>query len=146
MKFEITGNFIILFLLISFISGGVLMPSDKNVKGIIFFKTQMMDELKVFYTEEVGCDIWLEQGGCVILKAGNMLFGFCQRDKADMDALITFFYDTKEEVDLKYKKFKESALDKPVENLKYKIYHFFAKDPEGRMIEFQHFLHYVKKI
>ena len=122
------------------------MAADKNVKGIIFFKTQMMDTLKEFYTGEVGCEVWLEQGGCVILKAGNMLFGFCQRDKADMDALITFFYDTREEVDLKYKKFKNTSVEKPVENLKYKIYHFFAKDPEGRMIEFQHFLNPVKNI
>ncbi len=126
--------------------GGMSMFADKNVNGIIFFKTQMMVDLKDFYTKDVGCEIWLEQGGCVILKAGNMLFGFCQRDKSDMDALITFFYDTKEEVDQKYKRFEKSALDKPVENLKYKIYHFFAKDPEGRMIEFQHFLHPVNKI
>ncbi len=128
------------------LSGGIDMAADKKVKGIIFFKTQMMEDLKSFYTDEVGCEIWMEQGGCVILKAGNMLFGFCQRDKADMDALITFFYDTKEEVDLKYEKFKKSALEKPAENLKYKIYHFFARDPEGRMIEFQHFLNPVKNI
>jgi len=138
---------IITILLLSIVlPGGILMSTDKNVKGIVFFKTQMMNDLKVFYTEEIGCEVWLEQGGCVILKAGNMLFGFCQRDKADMNALITFFYDTKEEVDLKYQKFKDSASEKPVENLKYKIYHFFAKDPEERMIEFQHFLTPVKKI
>lgn len=122
------------------------MKTDEKVKGIVFFKTQMLEELRSFYTKEIGCEIWLEQGGCIILKAGNMLFGFCQRDKADMDALITFFYDTKKEVDKKYEQFKKAALKKPFENKKYRIYHFFARDPEGRMIEFQHFLHPVKKI
>jgi len=132
--------------LIGLLSGGGVMAVDQDVKGIVFFKSQMMEPLKKFYTQEVGCDVWLEQGGCVILKAGNMLFGFCQRDKADLDALITFFYDSKEEVDRMYKKFKKSAEDKPKENPKYRIYHFFAKDPEGRMIEFQHFLHPLKEI
>ena len=139
-------SIIIILILSIVLPGGILMSADKNVKGIVFFKTQMMEDLKDFYTGEIGCEIWLEQGGCVILKAGNMLFGFCQRDKADMDALITFFYDTKAEVDLKYRKFKNTAVEKPVENLKYGIYHFFAKDPEGRMIEFQHFLNKMKRI
>ena len=122
------------------------MKTDEKVKGIVFFKTQILEELRNFYTKEIGCEIWLEQGGCLILKAGNMLFGFCQRDKTDLDALITFFYDTKKEVDKKYEQFKKASLKKPSENKKYRIYHFFARDPEGRMIEFQHFLHPVKKI
>ena len=141
-----TAKRILVTILLFLVFSGGVMAGDKNVKGIVFFKTQMMDTLKEFYTGEIGCEIWLEQGGCVILKAGNMLFGFCQRDKADMDALITFFYDTKDEVNVNYKKFKKVAIDKPAENLKYGIYHFFAKDPEGRMIEFQHFLNPVKKI
>jgi len=142
---DITKKSVLIFILL-LIMGVMGMAVDKNVKGIVFFKTQMMDELKDFYTKEIGGEVWLEQGGCVILKAGNMLVGFCQRDKADMDALITFFYETKEEVDQKYKIFKKADIEKPVENIKYGIYHFFAKDPEGRMIEFQHFLHPVKKI
>lgn len=143
---DIKKSLVLLLIMFPIIlSGGVEMIADKNVKGIVFFKTQMMEELKEFYTKEIGCEVWLEQGGCVILKAGNLLFGFCQRDKADMDALITFFYNTKAEVDLKYEKFKNIAVEKPVKNLKYKIYHFFTKDPEGRMIEFQHFLNPIKK-
>ena len=110
-----------------------------GVSGIVFFKTRKLQELKVFYLEQVGCHLWMDQGNCLIFKFGNMLFGFCQRDKADLDALITFFYEHKSEVDRLYKKFKHIAVSPPEQNKKYPIYHFFAHDPEGRMIEFQYF-------
>jgi hypothetical protein len=112
---------------------------EGGVSGIIFFKTQKLQELKVFYQEQVGCQLWMDQGDCLIFKFGNMLFGFCQRDKADLDTLITFFYEHKSEVDRMYKKFKQIAVSTPEQNKKYPIYNFFAHDPEGRMIEFQYF-------
>jgi hypothetical protein len=31
-------------------------------------------------------------------------------------------------------------------NDRYRIYHFFATDPEGRKLEFQAFLHCVEKL
>lgn len=34
----------------------------------------------------------------------------------------------------------------PRENTKYRIYHFFGVDPEGRTVEFRHFLHPVPPI
>lgn len=115
-----------------------------GVSGIVFFKTQKLQELKVFYLEKVGCHLWMDQGDCLIFKFGNMLFGFCQRDKADLEALITFFYEHKSEVDRVYKKFKKTAVSPPKQNKKYSIYHFFAHDPEGRMIEFQYFTNTIE--
>ena len=56
-----------------------------------------------------------------------------------MEGLITFFYDRKERVDQAYEQFKALARTPPQMNKKYRIYHFFARDPEGRMIEFQYF-------
>jgi hypothetical protein len=69
-----------------------------------------------------------------------MLFGFCQRDEAEPGGLLTFFYDSREGVDRMYRRFKSTAVAAPKDNPKYKIYHFYARDPEGREIEFQHFL------
>jgi histidyl-tRNA synthetase len=37
--------------------------------------------------------------------------------------------------------FEAQAVSSPRENSKYRIYHFYARDPEGRSIEFQSFLH-----
>ena len=128
------------------VKSGEDMPKQDAVRGIVFFKTLMLCELKDFYTREVGCSIWLDQGGCVIFQAGNMLFGFCQRDRAELEGLLTFFVETRAEVDGFYRQLKQTAVSSPRENPEYRIYHFFARDPEGRMIEFQKFLDPVKEI
>ena len=44
------------------------------------------------------------------------------------------------EVDEEYEKFKDVAEGAPEVNEKYRIYHFFFRDPEGRMLEAQRFL------
>lgn len=110
-----------------------------GISGIVFFKTQKLEELKDFYINQVGASMWMDQGDCAILRYGDFLFGFCRRDKADLDALITFFYEKKEDVDRAYAKFKDIAVSPPRMNPKYPIYNFFARDPEGRSIEFQYF-------
>lgn len=126
------------------------MEQDKNqhvetqvlrqqLGGIVFFQTKMQAELSKFYTEKVGCKLWMDQGGCHIFQHGNMLFGLCQREVADTLGMITFFYSSRESVDEMYEKFKDLAVEKPKDNETYRIYHFYAKDPEGRNIEFQYF-------
>ena len=145
--------FFVIILLLLFLAAGSYAANGKSpetavgpkkqqeggVSGIIFFKTRKLEELKAFYMKQIGCQLWMDQGNCLIFKFGNMLFGFCQRDKADLDALITFFYERKSDVDRAYKKFKKIAVSPPVQNKNYPIYNFFAQDPEGRMIEFQYF-------
>ncbi len=112
--------------------------------GLVFFKTTMLEELKDFYIQPIGCDLWLDQGTCAILRYGNLLVGFCQSQEADLDTLITFFYEKKEDVDELYDELEASARSAPKENTKYRIYHFYAQDPEGRSIEFQSFLHPIE--
>lgn len=111
------------------------------MSGIIFFGTNKLSDLRQFYVAEIGCKLWLEQADCIILKHGNLLFGFCQREQVQTEGMITFFFETREEVDACYGKFKARALGEPVFNDKYQIYQFFAADPEGRTIEFQYFEH-----
>ena len=107
--------------------------------GIIFYQTTNLEELHRFYADVVGASLWLDQGGCKIYKFGNMLFGFCQRDKIETGALLTFFYPDRKGVDNMYNKIIDLAEAKPVDNPQYRIYHFYAKDPDGRAIEFQYF-------
>lgn len=113
------------------------------MSGIIFFKTRDINKIKDFYTKRVGMDVWLEQADCVILKHGNLLLGFCQREELDNQGIITFFYENTDQVYNMYKKFRLEALAEPIVNEKYNIYHFFIKDPEGRLVEFQTFLNPV---
>ena len=109
------------------------------MSGIVFLGTQKLLDLKEFYLDQVGCELWLDQRDCLIFKHGNFLFGFCERDHVDKEGIIAFFYDKKEGVDRFYEKFKETALSQPGMNEKYGVYQFFATDPEGRKVEFQYF-------
>jgi len=111
------------------------------MSGILFFTTRNLETMNTFYTSEVGATLWLDQKACVILKHGNLLLGFCRGETCDTQGIITFFYPDKKGVDEAYQKLKERAVTEPEENEKFRIYHFFAKDPEDRTIEVQCFLH-----
>ncbi len=96
-------------------------------------------------------EVWLTQADCIILKHGNLLLGFCEKpDIAEGEiencGLITFFYDTWEEVYDMHGRLADVAEGEPKVNQKYKIYHFFARDPEGRHVEFQQFQEPVEKV
>jgi len=59
----------------------------------------------------------------------------------------TVVYPSKEHVDKMYYKLKDVGGDStPRHNARYRIYQFFAKDPEGRNLEFQAFLHPLTEV
>jgi catechol 2,3-dioxygenase-like lactoylglutathione lyase family enzyme len=111
--------------------------------GIIFFKTSSLEQITRFYTKRMGMKVWLDQGGCTIFRSGNLLLGFCRAGNAESEGVITYFYKTREEVDERYSALSDIAGEQPRENQQYRIYQFFAEDPEGRTLEFQSFLHPV---
>lgn len=114
---------------------------ERSAGGIVWFRTTKLEEITRFYLQVMDCSIWLEQDQCTILQHGNLLLGFCQSDKTDLDALPCFFYRDKHRVNQMYQKLKETAEHAPRENDRYRIYHFYAYDPEGRRLECQHFNH-----
>jgi len=111
--------------------------------GITFVKTKSLDEISKFYIEKIGMKHWLSQPDVEILRHENMLIGFHEQKESSKDVLFTFFYGTQDEVDTMYFKIKEISKEAPKKNSTYNIYNFFAKDPEGRIIEFQSFLHKI---
>ncbi len=112
--------------------------------GIVFLKTKRLEEVRRFYVERVGMRVWLEQPGIAILQHGNLLVGFHQQDRPDLQGLLTFFYPGREQVDEVYARLEDTASSVPKVNERYRIYHFFGTDPEGRKTEFQAFLHPVE--
>lgn len=108
--------------------------------GLIFMSTQRLDEIVDFYTSRLGMEVWLKQEDCTILRHGNLMLGFCKRAEADACGIITFYFDSSDEVDRRYEDLKDLADGPPKENPKYRIYHFFLRDPEGRRLEIQKFL------
>jgi hypothetical protein len=111
-----------------------------DMPGIVFLSTEKLPQIIEFYTSRLGMRVWIEQEDCTILQYDNLCIGFCQRQKADTEGLITFWYKTNSEVDRKYEDLTDLAEGPPVENQKYRIYHFFLRDPEGRRLEIQRFL------
>ena len=110
------------------------------MSGIIFLATKKLDEIKDFYIERLGMHIWIEQEDCTILRQDNLILGFCQREEAETGGTITFWYGSNKEVDDEHAKLADVAEGPPRVNEKYRIYHFFFNDPEGRRLEVQRFL------
>jgi len=109
--------------------------------GIVFFRTRDFARIRAFYLERIGMEPWIEQPQIGILRHGNLLVGFQAAETADIDSLLTFFYPTRAEVDAMHAGLGDLATSSPRENPRYRIYNFFARDPDGRRIEFQTFLH-----
>ena len=82
--------------------------------GIIFFRTLMPEELHAFYSQRCGMKLWLDQGGCRIYRSDNLLLGFCPREEADLNGIITFFVAEREQVDKIYQMMKDVADARPV--------------------------------
>jgi len=114
--------------------------------GIVFLRTAQFETVRTFYMDRIGMAVWLDQPDISILRHGNLLVGFHRQSTPDLDALLTFFYDSRAEVDAMYAKLKDIATTEPRENPKYRIYNFIGVDPEGRTVEFQHFLHPIPRI
>ena len=107
--------------------------------GMVFMATRSLSDLVAFYTDRLQMEVWLRQEDCTILRYDNLYLGFCQRDRADTGGIITLWFDSNEEVDEMYAQLADLAEGAPVENEKYRIYHFFLRDPEGRLLEIQRF-------
>jgi nitroreductase/catechol 2,3-dioxygenase-like lactoylglutathione lyase family enzyme len=114
------------------------------MSGLIFLPVSDLRTTITFYKAKLGMDMWLDQGDCAVMQNGNLLVGFCERSGGPFEGIITLFYETREEVDATYQRLQNLAEDPPKENEAYHIYHFFARDPEGRRLEFQTFLNDLK--
>jgi len=106
--------------------------------GIVFFGSDQYEEVVEFY-RDLGASVWLEQEDCTVLEAGGFRFGFCDRDTADTEGIITFVYPDREGVDGMHDRLADRAEGPPEYNETYGIYQFFATGPEGRTVEFQSF-------
>lgn len=111
------------------------------MSGIVFCKTTDLKRIVSFYTDIVKAEVWLDQGECVLLRHHNFLFGFCQSDSFTASDILTFFYEDKSAVLRMYERIKGKAVTQPKDNPQFRIYNFFARDPDGRTIEFQTFNH-----
>ena len=105
----------VLFLIFSsIILGGIHnQKREGSMCGIIFFKTQKLAELRNFYINKVGCELWMDQKDCLIFRAGNMLFGFCQPD--------SFFFDKASDPQVAKLQTKVKCIDDRLQSLEQEV-------------------------
>ena len=97
-----------------------------------------------FYREILGLTQVLDQGACRIFRvAGEAFVGLCQADGAHaVPAGVTLTFVVRD-VDAWHRHLVAADVPTegpPVENQRFKIYNFFARDPAGTRLEFQRFL------
>lgn len=109
---------------------------------ITFFYTQDGPKTWAFYEQVIGLPLVLDQGGCRIYRvAGDSYVGFCEREgsRPTDGALFTLVTD---EVDAWAAHLKAHGVEfakEPQHSAEYRIYHFFARDPNGYLLEVQRF-------
>ncbi len=116
--------------------------------GIIFLGCEDLEVIRSFYGDFLDLSLFKDQGSCLIynLPGGDYL-GFCNHlEEAPRDEkapLITLLCENRSEVDVVYENFVEADIvleSEPSDTEEFKIYNFFARDPEGNMLEIQTFL------
>lgn len=111
--------------------------------AITFCYTPNLARVAAWYETVVGLPLAIDQGSCRIYRvAGQGFIGFCERADAPVtDAVILTFVT--DEVEAWYDRFVAHGAfteHPPRENPGYGIFHFFARDPDGRRVEIQRFL------
>jgi hypothetical protein len=113
-------------------------PLVPAMSGIVWYGTNAREELIEFYTERIEMDVWDVQPNCQVLNHGSFKIGFCDRPTVESDTVITFLFDTRDEVREMHEQLQDIAISDPHE-LNVPAFAFKAKDPEGRVLEFQMF-------
>jgi catechol 2,3-dioxygenase-like lactoylglutathione lyase family enzyme len=111
---------------------------------ITFFYTRDLATTVDFYERIVGFPLVVNQGDCRIYRVTSGAYlGFCQRAEAPPEPRGVLFTLVTEDVDGWYAHLRGQGVpfDKaPALNERYGIYHCFARDPNGYLIEIQRFL------
>lgn len=109
---------------------------------ITFLYTEDLASTAPFYEQILGLELALDQGSCRIYKViGQAYVGLCERatPKSPDGMIVTFVTP---DVDAWYQRMVERGATPehtPRMNETYRIYHFFIKDPNGYLLEFQRF-------
>ena len=124
--------------------GGLTMnrPGPSIDQQITFFYTQNGPKTWTFYEQVMGLPLVLDQGGCrIYCVVGDAYVGFCERagPRPTEGVLFTIVTDEVDEWAEHLKAHGVEFTQEPKHNSEYQIYHFFAKDPNGYLIEVQKF-------
>lgn len=115
-----------------------MLPLDAH---ITFLRVADIDRSHGFYAEGLGLPLVLDQGGCRIYRLNEGAYlGLCERDQPGSSGVVVTIVTGK--VDAWYNRFAAAGAEiegQPQDNPDYRIYHFFARDPDGHLLEVQRF-------
>ena len=112
---------------------------------VTFLYCDDLERATLFYRDVVGLKMVLDQGGCRIFGvAGEAFLGICQcrEERSVSSDGVTFTFVT-QNVDHWYDRLCSAGIETlgpPSRSDEFQIYRFFARDPEGHLLEFQRFL------
>ncbi len=112
---------------------------------VTFIYAEDLTSTAGFYRDTIGLQEVLDQGGCRLFRvAGEAFLGVCScregREVAPGGVILTFVTP---EVDGWYRHLRAAGVPTqapPAEKPEFRIYNFFAEDPNGYLLEFQRFL------
>lgn len=108
---------------------------------IIFIYTSDLEGCARFYSHALGLPLVRDQGDCRIYQvSASAYLGLCRREEAEPRGVILTLVS--EQVDAWHTRLAEKGLPiekPPAHNPRYGIYHFFVRDPDGRLVEIQRF-------
>lgn len=118
-----------------------LMPPISEF--IVFLPAPNWEATRTFYEQVLGLRVALEQTDCVIYQViGAGYLGFCQRTEMPQPADRVILTLVAQQVDAWYAHLQAHGVEitkPPTLNERYQIYHLFARDPNGYLIEIQRF-------
>jgi len=120
------------------------MSHPTITQQITFLYTDDLAATTRFYEGVFGFRLALDQGTCRIYHTAiDSYLGFCQRQGVQPEHSDVVFTLVTPDVDgwFAFLRRKGIAFEKtPAVNLRFNIYHFFLRDPNGYLIEIQRFL------
>ncbi len=115
-------------------------PIDQQVT---FLYTNDLSATADFYERVLGLPLVLDQGVCRIYRVvGEAFLGFCTREgrPVNTDDVIVTLATTEVDAWHEYLTAHDVTIEKaPAHNETYNIYHLFARDPNGYLLEIQQF-------
>jgi catechol 2,3-dioxygenase-like lactoylglutathione lyase family enzyme len=112
---------------------------------ITFLYTTDIQKVIPFYEDVLGLPLALDQGGCRIYRIGEThiaYLGLCERATPRTPDGVIFTFVTPD-VDAWYERITSKGITceyAPRITEEYGIYHFFVRDPNGYLLEFQRFV------
>jgi catechol 2,3-dioxygenase-like lactoylglutathione lyase family enzyme len=120
-----------------------MSETSKYDAFIPFYPVQDLSATRDFYQRELGLELERDEARCLIFRAAGGYLGFCLHDGARPSHEGLTLSLVAPDVDTVYQRLRSLGVEielSPRRNEHYRIYHFFARDPDGYRLEVRHFI------